>query len=169
MTYFLKHKKEQQQHKSVKSRFVQQKHIPTMGGGGKHCEYNLAGTKYNHILSDGKQRPAEDQQDIQQAQNTITYRLMASKDHQSISRIFSRHKTQSHTSWWQAKTTRGSAGYSAGTKHIHIQADGKQRPAEDQQDIQQAQNTITYPLMASKDQQRISRIFSRHKTQSHTL
>jgi len=45
----------------------------------------------------------------------------------------------------------------------------KQRPAEDQLDIQQAQNTITYKLMASKDQRRMSRIFSRHKTQSHTL
>ena len=149
MTYFLKHKKEQQQHKSVKSRFVQQKHIPTMGGGGKHCEYNLAGTKYNHIHSDGKQRPAEDKQDIQQAQKTITYFLMASKDQQRISWIFSRHKTQSHTSWWQAKTSRGSAGYSAGTKHNHIPSDGKQRPAEDEQDIQQAQNTITYLLWAN--------------------
>jgi len=44
----------------------------------------------------------------------------------------------------------------------------RKKPAEDEQDIQQAQNTITYFLMASKDQQRISRIFSRHKTQSHT-
>jgi hypothetical protein len=66
-------------------------------------------------------------------------------------------------------TSRGSAGYSAGTKHKHIQADGKQRPAGDEQDIQQAQNTNTYMLMASKDQQRMSQIFSRHKTQSHTL
>ena len=56
----------------------------------------------------------------------------------------------------------------ADTKHNHILANGKQKPGEDEQDIQQARNTTTYSLNASKNQERMSRIFSRYKTQSHT-
>jgi len=86
-----------------------------------------ASTKHNHIQADGKQRPAEDEQDIQQAQNTTTYFLMASKDQQRISWIIQ-----------QAQNT------------ITYFLMAKQRPAEDEQDIQQAQNTITYPRWQGK-------------------
>jgi len=45
-----------------------------------------------------RKRPAEDEQDIQQAQNTITYKLMARERPAEDQLDIQQHKTQSHTS-----------------------------------------------------------------------
>src|ERR1700735_1034178 len=100
----------------------------TSRGSARHP----AGTKHNHIHAESKERQAEDQPDIQQGQNTTTYKLRARNDKQKISQTFRRSKTQPHTCCEQEMTSRGSA------------------------DIQQGQNTTTYKLRARNDKQRIS-------------
>jgi len=94
---------------------------------------------------------------------------MARKDQQRISWIFSSTKHNHILPDGKQRPAEDQLDIQQAQNHNHIQANGKQRPAEDEQDIPAAQNTITLPSDRKQRPAEESRIFSGTNTQSHTL